>query len=37
MGKLARHNPIDKIEAVDTDTLKEALIKDLYHLYLKWM
>ena len=23
------HNPIDKIEAVDTDTLKEALIKDL--------
>ena len=40
------HNPIDKIEAVDTDTLKEALIKDLsfvskmdvkeYTLYQKW-
>ena len=40
------HNPIDKIEAVDTETLKEALIKDLsfvskmdvkeYTLYQKW-
>ena len=40
------NNPIDKIEAVDTDTLKEALIKDLsfvskmdvkeYTLYQKW-
>ena len=40
------HNPIDKMEAVDTDTLKEALIKDLsfvskmdvkeYTLYQKW-
>jgi hypothetical protein len=40
------HNSIDKIEAVDTDTLKEALIKDLsfvskmdvkeYTLYQKW-
>jgi len=40
------HNPIDKIEAVDTDTLKEAVVKDLsyvssmdvkeYTLYQKW-
>ena len=40
------NNPIDKIEAVDTETLKEALIKDLsfvskmdvkeYTLYQKW-
>ena len=30
------HNPLDKIEAPDTDTLKEALLKT-YHLYLKWM
>ena len=40
------NNPLDKIESVDTDTLKEALIKDLsyvssmnvkeYTLYQKW-
>jgi len=40
------HNPIDKIEAPDTDTLKEAVVKDLsyvssmdvkeYTLYQKW-
>ena len=40
------HNPLDKIPDVDTDTLKEALIKDLsyvssmdvkeYTLYQKW-
>ena len=40
------NNPLDKIEAVDTDTLKEAVIKDLsyvsamdvkeYTLYQKW-
>ena len=26
------HNPIDKIESVDTDTLKEAVIKDLSYV-----
>ena len=40
------HNPINKIEAVNTDTLKEAVVKDLsyvssmdvkeYTLYQKW-
>lgn len=40
------HNPLDKIEAPDTETLKEAVIKDLsyvsamdvkeYTLYQKW-
>ena len=40
------NNPLDKIEAVDTDTLKEAVVKDLsyvssmdvkeYTLYQKW-
>jgi hypothetical protein len=41
------HNPLDKIPDIDTDTLKEALIKDLsyvsamdvkeYTLYQKWL
>ena len=40
------HNPLDKIEAPDTETLKEAVVKDLsyvsamdvkeYTLYQKW-
>ena len=40
------HNPSDKIEAPDTETLKEAVVKDLsyvsamdvkeYTLYQKW-
>ena len=40
------HNPIDKLPNIDTDTLKEAVIKDLsyvskmdvkeYTLYQKW-
>ena len=40
------HNPLDKIKAPDTETLKEAVIKDLsyvsamdvkeYTLYQKW-